>query len=301
MRIDWLEDILLVADTGSFSAAAERRGLTKSAFSRRLRHIESQIGAELFDRTSKPATINPQILSHRDGIVRALAVLNEVVHDLQHTETPASEVVRIGTTPSLSLTWVPELAARAHSVAPQVSTRIFARGRDDVIAMLLSRSVDLLVVPRLKGWSDALATDIVDVYDLGTERLIPYGHPGLVKMFSLNNTARLPVILYPPDTFFSAFLEHNVLPAARKIKPLNLVAETGSTIGLMGYVAEGLGFGWLPESLAGWCVKPDTLLDVSKWLPTDTMSVSVVRLKNLNHPTRDKIWAASTVLTGSES
>jgi len=27
-------------------------------------------------------------------------------------------------------------------------------------------------------------------------------------------------------------------------------------------VAEGSGFGWLPESLAGWCVKPDTLLDV---------------------------------------
>lgn len=42
MCLEWLEDILGVAETGSFSEAAERRHLTQSAFSRRIRNIEDQ-------------------------------------------------------------------------------------------------------------------------------------------------------------------------------------------------------------------------------------------------------------------
>ncbi len=42
IRLEWLEDILAVAETGSFSEAAERRHLTQSAFSRRIRNIEDQ-------------------------------------------------------------------------------------------------------------------------------------------------------------------------------------------------------------------------------------------------------------------
>ena len=54
MRLEWLEDILAVVETGSFIKAAERRCLTQSAFSRRIRMIETHVGAELFDRARKP-------------------------------------------------------------------------------------------------------------------------------------------------------------------------------------------------------------------------------------------------------
>jgi DNA-binding transcriptional LysR family regulator len=40
MRLEWLDDILAVAQTGSFSEAAQKRHLTQSAFSRRIRTIE---------------------------------------------------------------------------------------------------------------------------------------------------------------------------------------------------------------------------------------------------------------------
>lgn len=41
MRLEWPDDILAVAETGSFSEAAERRHLTQSAFSRRIGSIEA--------------------------------------------------------------------------------------------------------------------------------------------------------------------------------------------------------------------------------------------------------------------
>jgi LysR family transcriptional regulator, hypochlorite-specific transcription factor HypT len=39
MRQEWLEDILSIAQTGSFSEAAQRRNPTQSAFSRRIQQI----------------------------------------------------------------------------------------------------------------------------------------------------------------------------------------------------------------------------------------------------------------------
>ena len=47
MRLEWLEDLLAVAETGSFQEAADRRRLTQSAFSRRIQHIEELPGASV--------------------------------------------------------------------------------------------------------------------------------------------------------------------------------------------------------------------------------------------------------------
>ena len=44
MRIEWLQDILAVARTGSFAQAAQQRNLTPSAFSRRIQGIEDHLG-----------------------------------------------------------------------------------------------------------------------------------------------------------------------------------------------------------------------------------------------------------------
>ncbi|RCW78446.1 helix-turn-helix domain-containing protein [Paracoccus lutimaris] len=72
MRLEWLDDILAVADTGSMIRAAERRFLTQSAFSRRLRMIEEQLGVELFDRSRKPAELRRSVLERCDEM-RGLA------------------------------------------------------------------------------------------------------------------------------------------------------------------------------------------------------------------------------------
>ncbi|MFU8778000.1 MAG: helix-turn-helix domain-containing protein, partial [Roseovarius sp.] len=50
MRLEWLDDILAVADAGSLARAAEIRHVSQSAFTRRLRAIEDTLGVPLFDR-----------------------------------------------------------------------------------------------------------------------------------------------------------------------------------------------------------------------------------------------------------
>ena len=57
MEIKWIQDFLSLAQTSSFSRAAEQRHITQSALSRRIRALEAWLGAELVDRSTLPTRL----------------------------------------------------------------------------------------------------------------------------------------------------------------------------------------------------------------------------------------------------
>jgi DNA-binding transcriptional LysR family regulator len=59
MNLRHLEHLLAVAETGSFSRAAERQHLTQSALSRSIQTLEDDLGARLIDRTGKRNELTP--------------------------------------------------------------------------------------------------------------------------------------------------------------------------------------------------------------------------------------------------
>ena len=59
METRWLEDFLVLAETGSFTRSAELRHLTQPAFSRRIKALENWLGADLIDRTTWPTRLTP--------------------------------------------------------------------------------------------------------------------------------------------------------------------------------------------------------------------------------------------------
>jgi DNA-binding transcriptional LysR family regulator len=59
MNIRHLEHLLAVAETGSFSRAAEQQHLTQSALSRSIQTLEDDLGARLIDRSGKRNELTP--------------------------------------------------------------------------------------------------------------------------------------------------------------------------------------------------------------------------------------------------
>ena len=112
MRLEWLEDILAIADTGSFSGAAERRLLTQSAFSRRIRQIEDYVGVELFDRAHKPIRLKPTTQAQSEQILMLTTALRQLVVDLRRGERITSNRVVIACQHSLTAMRVPALLQR---------------------------------------------------------------------------------------------------------------------------------------------------------------------------------------------
>ena len=59
MNLRHLEHLLALADTGSFSRAAEKSHVTQSALSRSIQALETELGAPLIDRVGKRNELTP--------------------------------------------------------------------------------------------------------------------------------------------------------------------------------------------------------------------------------------------------
>ena len=105
----WLEDLVALAATRSFSQAAERRFVTQPAFSRRIRSLENCLGLTLVNRAKTPVELTEAgqlfLVTARNMIDQ----IGEVVHYLHNLEGQRGEVLQI---------------AAAHSLAPARKTAV---------------------------------------------------------------------------------------------------------------------------------------------------------------------------------
>src|SRR5688572_12683859 len=117
MRLEWLEDIVAVAETGSFSAAAKRRFVTQPAFSRRIRAIEDYLGVELFDRDRKPIGLKPSISYHHEDIKRLVTQMKDLQYELRRQGREAHNRIVIASQHAIT-------ATRASAIVEMLSRRI---------------------------------------------------------------------------------------------------------------------------------------------------------------------------------
>ena len=78
MEFIWLEDLVALAETGSFSRAAENRHVTQPAFSRRVRALEDWIGAPLFERGPHGVTLTATGEQFRTGAEELIRRVNQL-------------------------------------------------------------------------------------------------------------------------------------------------------------------------------------------------------------------------------
>ena len=76
-RFDNLRTFVTVAETGSFTAAAERLDIAKSAVSRRISDLEERLGAQLITRTTRRLNLTQTGQNFCDRSVQILADLEE--------------------------------------------------------------------------------------------------------------------------------------------------------------------------------------------------------------------------------
>lgn len=76
-RFDDMSAFIAVAEAGSFTAAAERLNVAKSAISRRISALEERLGAQLIRRTTRRLSLTDSGLGFYDRSVRLLADLEE--------------------------------------------------------------------------------------------------------------------------------------------------------------------------------------------------------------------------------
>ncbi len=77
-RLKGIDVFVTVADLGSFTAAAERLGLTSSAVSKGIARLEKRIGTRLFKRTTRQLSLTEAGTTFYRTCTSVLADLEEV-------------------------------------------------------------------------------------------------------------------------------------------------------------------------------------------------------------------------------
>ncbi|MEM7578020.1 MAG: LysR family transcriptional regulator [Planctomycetota bacterium] len=174
-----LELFVEVARCRSFSRAADRAGVSQSAASQRVSHLEKALGVKLLDRSSRPLSLTEAgrvLLENGGPIASAYRALSDRVaamgqDDADLTDAPAGPL-RIAGIYSIGIDWLGQVArqwADTHS-ADQAWELDFA-SHDAVRRALLNGRADLGVVSYPEGLADGWGQR--DAYAISDE---PAGH-----------------------------------------------------------------------------------------------------------------------------
>jgi DNA-binding transcriptional LysR family regulator len=146
MHLRHLEHLLAVADTGSFSRAAEQQHLTQSALSRSIQTLEGDLGARLIDRTGKRNELTPlgqAVAVRARRMVFEAAELHRSAALLKQGELGAIRI-GLGSGPAVML-MTPFLIhmARCH---PGVHVSVSPGATELQLMQLRQRTLDALVI-----------------------------------------------------------------------------------------------------------------------------------------------------------
>lgn len=294
MRLEWIDDILAVAEHGSFQAACEKRNVSQPAFSRRIRQIELALGVTLFDRTARPARLSAHVNDQLDRMREMSAALRDLTGALRDTEGTRRRRIVIASQHAIAATSTPEFIGRFADL--DIDTRLRSANRDECLAQIMTRSADIALIHDVAGAQEIPGSDFLEIMQIGTESLIPvFARDHLEKLNQSYQIGELPVIAYPSDVFLGQVQRRVIFPRLTRASRVRPRLETALTLAALEFARTGFAIAWVPEPLARTDVRTGRLVDLSTTLPSISMTLIAARLNDTVSPIVREVWQRISV------
>jgi DNA-binding transcriptional LysR family regulator len=197
MNIKHLEHLLALADTGSFSRAAEKLFMTQSALSRSIQSLEDDLGGKVLDRIGKRNELTPlglDVVARARHIVRDTAELRHSAQLLQEGGK-SSISVGLGSGPGALLT-IPLMCAAAQRY-PAMRVAITRGPTELQVQQLRSRQLDAMVVD-MRRVAPAIDLNIESLSEIRTGFVVNASHPLAAKQaVTFEDITKYPVASIP--------------------------------------------------------------------------------------------------------
>jgi LysR family transcriptional regulator, hypochlorite-specific transcription factor HypT len=252
MDLRLFEDFITLAETRSFSRAAERRNSAQSAFSRRIQSLERWVGAALIDRRSTPLQLTLAGEAFREIAEDMLRGIRHGREEVLSIATQTTTAISFAVTHSLALNFFPHWIKEIERKSGPLSLRLLSQDGEKCREALSQGDCHFMICHfdnRMKA--DFKASRLKSL-SLGRDKLIPVSAPTadrspLVKVPGTRD-CRTPYLSYAHGSFMGRsldlFFQESDQPAY-----LQPCFETSLAEGVKAMVLEGHGVGWLPETL----------------------------------------------------
>lgn len=143
-NLQQVRSLIAVADTESFTKAAERLGVTQSAVSHSIRALETQLDSKLVERAGKRVALsqNGTILLRR--FRAAVAQLEKAREDLALLKRWGQGRLRVGATHTLCTYLLPTVMQEFRQLYPRCEIHIESGDTSELIELLDQSEIDLV-------------------------------------------------------------------------------------------------------------------------------------------------------------
>ncbi|MCB8900730.1 LysR family transcriptional regulator, partial [Bordetella pertussis] len=171
------EDLIALAQTGSFVRAAELRHVTHPAFGRRIRALETWAGAPLVERGRTPVVLTAQGEALLQAAGQVVEQVDRVREQLRSAGRQEERILRIGTGRSLARTlvadWIARLRQRPARLLDGAQVELSTGVMQEMAALLEQGRVDLVCCYEHPALSVQLTPGRFRYMTLGIDKLVP--------------------------------------------------------------------------------------------------------------------------------
>jgi DNA-binding transcriptional LysR family regulator len=240
LNLDQLRSFGLVIETGSFSAAADRLGLSQPAVSLQVRQLERRLAVRLIERVGKRARATPagmELLRHVPNIDSAV---ENAIDALADHASGVTGRVRLGTGATACLHFLPAVLRTLREQFPGLGVVVSTGNTEDQARKVEENSLDLALVTLPAAGRSLTATPVLD-----DEFVVisPLERAPLKAKVAPGDLAGLPLVLFEPAANTRRLVDRWF--AAEGLQP-QPVMELGSVEAMKEMVAAGLGCAIVP-------------------------------------------------------
>jgi len=259
MDINALQAFLAVAETASFSQAAERLFLTQPAISKRISALEENLGARLFDRIGRQVALTEAGRALLPRAQRILTELEDSQRAIANLGGKVSGRLTFGTSHHIGLHRLPPILRRYTERYPEVELDIRFMDSEEACKAVEHGDLELGVVTLPQHPSPALS--VHKVWDDPLTVVAAADH-ALTKKRKLTpaTLAEYPAILPAPGTYTREVLEQALAPYGLELRAA-LSTNYLETIKML--VSVGLGWSVLPRTMLSEEVHPLKVQDLT--------------------------------------
>ena len=250
MELKWLLDFVSLANSGSFSHAAKERNVTQSAFSRRIRSLESWFGAELVDRSNYPVSLTEQGAGFLETARRMIRMAYKVRDELCDENSRTAATLDFSMASDLPAHFFPSWLRQMEPSIGRINARINSdfNGYLGAVDCLTQQKSDFLVSYDNTFNELSFDTEKFDALTISEDVLVPVCLKELQEGQSLRlpgtSERSLPYIGYIPCSFIGRALAE-MFSHTKETIHLDTRYDSPSAEHIRNMVLQGFGIAWL--------------------------------------------------------
>lgn len=246
-----LRAVLAIAESGSYTRAAQKLGITQPAISRRITALEQSLNARLFRREGGAFVATEAGTAFCERAAQVLALMDELPGATALSADSPRGTVALGVPPTTGELLLQNLIPAYRAAYPDVFVRIEQGYVNDLFDMLMDKQIDMAL---LNGPFNPSAVHLEPLFDHHLGVVYPAtwkasspldGRP-MPPSLELSDVARLPLIVASQNQSIRHLVDSEFRAAG--LKP-NVVMEVNSFVLQRSLVTVGVGCMFMSQTV----------------------------------------------------